>query len=131
MTWGGQVNVPQLRFSEPAEIDSDRIEALIDDYGSDGAERFVGRALEELAVRLNKTERAWRRGDTVRLCHGSRELADVADRIGLSGLARAATAASRIAMSGDAAAIGATVGRMLRLGEASLMTAWGLRGQSL
>lgn len=124
-------SIAKLRPDEPARVDRGRLEQLVEDYGPGGAERLMGRTLEDLAVRLNRADRAWRRGDTVRLCHGARELADVAERIGFLGLARAADVVSRVAIEGDPAALGATVGRMMRLGEASLMSAWDIRNLSL
>ncbi len=123
--------VARIRPQEFPGVDGSRLKALVDDYGEPGAERFVGRALESIAVRLSKAERAWRRGDTVRLCHGARELSAVAGQIGLTGLERVAMDVSTVAISGDVAALGATVARMVRLGESSLMSAWKLDGQSV
>ena len=123
--------VARIRHQEFAGLDVTRLKTLVDDYGESGAERFVGRALESIAVRLSKAERAWRRGDTVRLCHGARELSDVAGQIGLTGLERVAMDVSTVAITGDVVALGATVARMLRLGESSLMSAWNIDGQTM
>lgn len=127
----GVTEVAKMRLSETARVDRERLEALVEDYGSQGAERFLGRALEQLALRLNRAERAWRRGDLVRLCHGARELSDVAERVGFVGLARVAGTVSRLAMGGDPVALAATVSRMLRVGEASLMSSWEVSDLSL
>lgn len=110
-------------------MDVERLQALVDDYGEPGAERFVGRALESIAVRLGKAERAWTRGDTVRLCQGAREISDIAGQIGLTSLEQVAMDVSKVAISGDHVALSATLARMVRLGENSLMTAWDIDGQ--
>ena len=120
--------VSRIRHREVARLDADRLQHLVEEYGEPGAERFVGRALEAIAVRLSKAERAWRRGDSVRLCQGARELSDIAGQIGLPSLQRVAMDVSRVAIAGDSAALGATVARMVRLGESSLMAAWELDG---
>ncbi len=123
--------VAQISHFEPARMDRDRLLKLFADHGQPGAERLIGRTLEDLAVRLNRVERSWKDSDQVRLCHGARELSEVAMHIGLVSLARAALAASRAATAGDHAAMGATVARMMRLGEASLMSVWDLRDLSV
>ena len=114
----------RIRPVETARVDRGRLEALVQDYGTQGAERLMGRTLEEIAVRLNRIERFWRQEDHVRLCHGARELSDVADRVGLVGVAAASATVSGVAMTGDSAALGATVCRLLRVGEAALMSVW-------
>lgn len=121
--------VSRLHHAEAARVDRGRLVALVHDHGPQGAERVMGRAMETLAVRLNKAERVWRRGHVVDLCRDAGALAKVADDVGLVGLAEVARVVSGLAMSGDAAAIGATVARMMRIGEASLMNVWDLGDQ--
>lgn len=117
-------DVSRIRPFEPVRVDRDRLETLVADYGPQGAERLIGRTLEDIAVRLNRADRAWRNDDHVSLCAGARELSDVASRVGLDGLSRTAGNVSQVAMTGDQAALASTVARMMRIGEASLMSAW-------
>ncbi len=123
--------VAQISHYEPARMDRDRLLKLFSDHGQPRAERMIGRMLEDLAVRLNRAERSWQAGDQAHLSRGARELSDVAMNVGLVSLANAALATSRAAAAGDYAAMGATVARMMRLGEASLMSVWDLRDQSV
>ena len=123
--------VSRLRHAEAARVDRARLEALVFDHGPQGAERLMGRTLEDLAVRLNRADRAWRKGQPSALCRDARALADVAEDVGLVGLAQVARVVGDLVPTGDSAAIGATVARMMRIGEASLMSAWDLDGQTL
>lgn len=120
-------DVATIRLTEAAGLDRDRLADLLGEMGEPAAERLIGRSLEDLAVRLNRAERAWTRGDHVRLCHGTREMAEVAQRIGLTTFARSAVNVSQVAMTGDHAALAATVARLIRVGEASLMSVWDMR----
>ncbi|MEM9343249.1 MAG: hypothetical protein AAGA87_09400 [Pseudomonadota bacterium] len=124
-------NVTRLRVNEAARLDTDRLESLVLEYGEPGAERFLGRTLEDIAVRLNRVERSWRRKDMVRLCHGARELSGVAEMVGLTTLARAAENASSAAISGDLAAMASTMSRLSRIGEVSLISIWDQQDQSI
>lgn len=123
--------VAQLTLAEAVRVDRDRLEKLVDEYGTHGAERLVGRLLEELAVRLNQTERAWHAGDLGQLHDGALDLSGLADRLGLLGLARSAASVAEVSLRDDPAALGATVARMMRVGEASLMSAWNLNDMTL
>ena len=120
--------VARIRHVEAARLDRSALERLVREHGEEGAERLVGRALECIAVLLNRVERAWRTGDAKRIWRDTIEIAAHAEEIGLSSLHRVAGDVVGCIETGDPAALGATVGRMIRLGEASLMTAWNLDG---
>lgn len=118
--------VGRLRHSETACLDRDRLEELVIELGEPGAERYVGRALDTIAVRLNRCERARRSGDMARLITSAEELAGCAQQIGLVTLERVARDVILTARRGDEASLAATLSRMVRIGEASLMSAWDL-----
>lgn len=107
-------------------MDRARLAALVCELGEPGAERLVGRALDTIAIRLNRCERAWRSGDFARLIASAEDLATCADQIGFVTLERVAQDVISTASSGDTAALGATLARMVRIGEASLLSAWDL-----
>ncbi len=121
----------RLRHCETARLDRERLETLIIELGEPGAERLVGRALDTIAVRLNRCERAWRTGDTDRLVTSADDLATCAERIGLVTLERVARDVISSADCGDGPALGATLARLVRIGESSLMSAWDLGDLSL
>ena len=116
----------RLRHTETARLDRDCLERLVTELGEPGAERLVGRALDTIAVRLNRCERAWRSGDIPRLVTSAEDLAKCAERIGLVTLDRVARDVILAANRGDDPALGATLSRLVRIGEASLMSAWDL-----
>lgn len=123
--------VARLRHCETTRLDRVRLEMLVVELGEPGAERLVGRALDTIAVRLNRCERAWRSGDRGRLVTSAEDLSKCAERIGLVTLDRVARDVIGSARAGDDAALGATLARLVRIGEASLMSAWDLGDLSL
>ncbi len=118
--------VGRLRHYETARFDRIRLEELILELGEPGAERLVGRALDTIAVRLNRCERAWRSDDHERLISSADDLAKCAERIGLVTLDRVARDVILATRASDSPALGATLARLVRVGEASLMSAWDL-----
>lgn len=114
----------KLRHIEPARLDRIRLEEIVSEYGETGAERLVGRALDTIAIRLNRCERAWRANDHAEIQAAADDLLTYAVQIGLVSLERAAANVVDAARTGEPAAVGATVARMVRIGEASLMCAW-------
>ncbi len=123
--------VSRLRHVDHAGLDCGRLEEILLTYGEAGAERFLGRTLEDVAVRLNRLERAWRRNDAKLLARGALDLAQVAESIGLVSLGHAARNVGTTATSGDPVAQSATVCRMIRVGEASLMRIWDIRDETV
>lgn len=124
-------NISQMRLRDVARVDCGRLEELIRDLGDQGAEQAMARALEEIAIRLNRLDRCWRRGDRVRLGRGALDLADVAGRVGLVGLSRCSETVGKLSLDADDVTLSATQARMMRVGEASLMSAWDIRNMSV
>ncbi|MEM1064331.1 MAG: hypothetical protein AAF771_05565 [Pseudomonadota bacterium] len=120
--------VSHLHHLEPPRFDSRRVAALVSEFGQAGAERLVGRALEELAVKLNRVERAHRTGDSCRLENAARELALIAGQVGLVSLSEVAHHVMVCSGQSDLTAQDAVTARLIRLGERSLMSAWELHG---
>lgn len=123
--------MPHLIPREHASLDCGRLEEILLTLGERGAERFLSRTLEDVAVRLNRIERAWARGEIAAIRRISRALSEAAGKIGLTTLSRVARDVEEVALRGDAAALAATVSRLARVGEASLMRIWDMRDESL
>jgi hypothetical protein len=124
-------DIAKLRHYEPARLDRIRLEQLIVEHGEPGAERLVGRTLDNIALRLNRCERAWRGSEDRRVCEAAEELAIYAEHIGLVSLERVALDVAAAAAVGDHVALGATLARLVRIGESSLMSAWDLTDLSI
>ncbi len=109
---------------ESVRLDPDRLEGLYLQLGERVAEDIVCRAIEELAVRLAQCERLWREGDFAGLAKNAKSLIGIADQVGMTALARVARDVNETAYGGDPVATGATLFRMVRVGERSLTAVW-------
>lgn len=116
----GGAAVLVLRPSDSFRLDPEPLVRLYADSGPDGAEDIVCRAFEEISHRLRLVARAHRTGDLVRLRSEAEGIAATALTIGLIDLAASAGHVANCAALRDPAALGATVGRLLRVGGRSL-----------
>lgn len=121
------VDICVLRQREIVRLDPDRLEELVEQLGSVGAENVVCRAMEELAVRLTHLEKVFRDEDWSALRKGARALSAIADQVGMCGLARVAGHVVDCVDSGNAVSRAATVARLMRVGEHSLTAVWDLQ----
>lgn len=117
--------------NETVRLDSGRMAGLYTQLGEIAAEDVVCRAIEELAVRLSHCERQWRASDLAALRKGARSLIAIAEQIGMTTLARVAGDVTASVDAGDDAAIGATLCRLVRIGERSLTAVWDLQDLSV
>ncbi|MGI9370607.1 MAG: hypothetical protein ACR2O2_17390 [Ruegeria sp.] len=113
-----------LEQVETVRLDMDRLGALQRQFGDRSAEDILCRATEELAVRLSDCERFWRQHDWASLRKTVRSLGPMAEPIGMTGLARVARDVTETLDAGDMVAAGATLFRLVRVGERSLTAVW-------
>jgi len=120
-------HVLKIRLSETVKVDQDRLGALYAQLGEAAAEDVVCRAMEELALRLSHCRRLHGAGqwDEMRKC--TRSLIAISDQIGMLVLARVAGDVIETLDNGDIPATGATLARLLRIGEQSLTAIWDLQ----
>lgn len=116
--------VLNLIQTEQVRLDPDRLEGLYQQLGERTAEDIVCRAIEELAVRLTQCERMWRDEKMAPLAKNARSIIAIADQVGMTALARVASDVSDTAKAGDVVATGATLFRLVRIGERSLTAVW-------
>lgn len=119
--------IAQLKPTEQVRVDPDQLSGLYADLGEIAAEDIVCRAMEELALRLAHCERLYRNEEWSELRKSSRSLIAIADQIGMSKLARVANDVTNCIDDKDTAALAATLGRLLRIGEGSLTAIWDLQ----
>ena len=138
MPWGRNLigvsvvaTVFTLDQNETVRLDPDRLGGLYHQLGETGAEDVVCRAIEELAVRLSHCERLWRQQDHVGLRKCTKSLIAIADQIGMIALARVAGDVTLAIDNADTPAVGATLFRLLRVGERSLTAVWDLQDLSI
>jgi len=113
-----------LRHEEVVRLDFDRLEQICDRLGHAGGEVAICAAVEDLASLLVGAANAWRRADLDTLDLGARQIAGIADRIGMTALARVAGNVAGLCTTMDDAALSACVARMTRLGDESLAALW-------
>lgn len=123
--------VSALRHEEGVRLDPDRLGALYAELGHVAAEQVICRAMEELAVRLADMQRFLAAADHAAMVRSGRMLAKVADQIGMTSLARVAAAVCDCAGRRDPAAVGATMARLVRIGDRSLTAVWDLQDLSV
>lgn len=116
-----------LEQKESVRLDPERLGGLYRQLGEVAAEDMICRAIEELALRLTHCETLWRRQDSPGLRKAARSLIAIADQIGMTTLARVAADVTTAADANDAAALGATLFRLMRIGEKSLTAVWDLQ----
>jgi hypothetical protein len=123
-----------LRHDEGVRLQVERLVALYAEHGHARADRLVGRAIEELAVRIADMHRhAETPGETTAraLVAASEELVRIALDIGMISVARVARDAARATRAGDATAQAAILARLMRIGDRSLTVVWDLQDLTL
>lgn len=138
MPWGQRVTgvnvvakVFELIQSENVRLNPDRLDGLYQQLGEINAEDVVCRAIEELAVRLAHCERLWRQQNWNDMRKCARSLIAISDQIGMTTLARVANDVTSAIDAADVPATGATLFRLIRIGERSLMAVWDQQDLSL
>nr|WP_174822964.1 hypothetical protein [Ruegeria arenilitoris] len=105
-------------------MDPDRLNGLYRQLGDRNAVDVLCRTVEELAVRLSNCERLWRQRDWAGLRKCAKSLVAISEQVGMTALARVAGDVARTVDAGDAVATGATLSRLIRVGERSLTAVW-------
>lgn len=123
--------ITQLRIDETVRLDRDRLEHLYMQLGPNGAEGVVSRAMEELAVRLAKASKCFKRGDIEELRRTTKSMVAISDQIGMAAFARVAGDVQSLCDGQDGAALAACMARLERIGENSLMAIWDLQDLSV
>lgn len=113
-----------LEQKESVRLDPDRLNNLYHQLGDRNALDVLCRTVEELAVRLSNCERFWRQRDCAGLRKCARSMVAIADQIGMTALARVASDVAQTVDADDKVATGATLGRLIRVGERSLTAIW-------
>ena len=118
-----------LRPVEPARLDTHRIAEIVARLGPRGADDMISRAMEELAVLLARIHKAYGRRALHEVSEAAREIDRLAGHVGMPVLARVARDVARLSRRGgdDGTALAATIARLGRVGEDSLMGIWDIQ----
>jgi hypothetical protein len=123
--------VKKLRPEGVVRVDKERLEQLYAQLGASGADGVVSRAMEELAVRLAKVDSCYKKGQLEDMQRAARSMIAISEQIGMETFARVAADVNTLATLDDGTALAATVDRLMRIGENSLLAVWDLQGASV
>jgi len=120
-----------MQYQEPVRLDRSQLEVLYQSLGPVGADRVVAQALEELGQTLALASARYRAGEIELLRGAVKNLIALAQQVGMTLLARVARDVLELSRTYDAAAFGATMARLERIGEGSLVAVWDLQDLSI
>ncbi|WP_417250420.1 hypothetical protein [Celeribacter sp.] len=123
--------VRKLRPDAAVTVDRERLDQLYVRLGTSGADGVVSRAMEELAVRLARVAKCHEKGDLAELRRAARSMVAISEQIGMMTFAAVAKDVSGLALTDDGTALAATVERLTRIGENSLLAIWDIQGASI
>jgi hypothetical protein len=123
--------VAMLAYSEPVRVESEQLDGLYSQLGTSGAEDVVCRAMEEIALRMNRMLRQFVDQELEDLRKNARSLVAISQQIGLIGLADVAGDVTKCIDDGDQVALAAVVHRFVRVGDRSLSAIWDLQDISI
>lgn len=98
--------------------------------GVRGANELVSRAMQELAVQLAKVHNAVGQNRLSDVHAAARNIEKVCSQVGLKTLGRVGGDVARLSASNDSTAFAASVARLARIGELSLVAVWELQDLS-
>ena len=120
-------NIVHLRLEEPVRLDRDQLEILVLQMGPQGADQLVNHAMEELAILMARLERHHQDGTLEEVQTGVKALVAIAQKIGMTTLARVGRDVLTLITGHDSNAYCAALARLVQIGESSLVAVWDLQ----
>ncbi|MFV2035143.1 MAG: hypothetical protein ACC631_08555 [Halocynthiibacter sp.] len=124
-------DIANLELEEVVRLNPDRLTELYVRLGDHGAEEVICRAMEELAVLLADIQAVFAEVSPEILQKAAVGVAELAEHVGLTSLARVALDVDYCLHMGNVTAISATMARMIRIGKKSLTAVWDSRDMSM
>jgi hypothetical protein len=122
--------VTPLRPEEPARFNPDTLESLCRRIGETRAEAEVARALERISTTLAALDTLEEEADSTLMAATLRSLVRDADMIGMVTLARVSRNVLACLGTSDSRAYSATLARLSRVGDRSMLSVWELEDLS-
>ncbi len=123
--------VVKLCHRETVRLDRAQLERIYVQWGPVRADKEVNQALEELAIGMADVQKAHRQGQADQLCEQLRQLIAIANKLGLTSLGRVARDVLDLSAGSDLPAFNATVARLGRISERSLIAVWDIQDMSI
>ena len=120
-----------LSHVEKVYVDSELLSDMATKMGEVGADQKVTQAMEKSMSCLCSIQKAVSLGkmdDLIRLSH---ELTVIAGNVGMTSYANVAADVHQCAVDGNSVALSATLARLHRIGDRSIMAVWGLEDVSV
>lgn len=120
-------NIVELVPCETVRLDPGRLRLLYRKLGEVDADNFVCHSIEEIALRLAHCESLWRRGKWTELHQCAKSVMELSGRVGMTSMAIVASDLIGAIRACDEPAVGATLWRLGRIGERSLIEVWDIQ----
>ena len=123
--------IVNLNVRESVRLDRAQLERMYVQWGPVRADKEVNQALEELAIGMADVQKSHRQGRHEDLRDHVRDLSGIANRIGMTSLGRVARDVLDLSTANDIPAFNATVARLGRISERSLIAVWDIQDMSI
>lgn len=121
-----RMQVCRLQLNEIVGLEFERLERIWKRLGPEDGELVLGAAMEDLATLLHEVMLAWEMSDVTAIRMRAFSIQGLGDRLGMPLVSHVASDVIALTTrhTGDAAALAATVARLQRIGEQSLVAIW-------
>lgn len=120
-------SIAVLRCRETFAMDPAPLMALFAEMPEREAEAMICRALEDIALRLDRLQDCRSSGQFAAVPHSARRIGAIASQIGLTSIATAADHVGSAADMQSGVALGATLARLERAFDMAVSQVWGYR----
>lgn len=120
----GAPRITVLRCRDQFDLDPDPVLTFAQSHSPDEVEEMIYRALEDVAVRLDRLQAARATGAFEHMCAPARRIAVIAGGLGMTDVAQAARHVGCAAEGGSAVAVAATLARLERSFDAGISAVW-------
>lgn len=123
--------IEHLQSKETVRLDHVQLEELYLQLGPSGADKIVNQSLEELAIGLSLIKQTHTAGRVAETKEHVQNLVGIAQKLGMTTLARICLDALDLLGTTDIPAAAAVLARLNRIGEGSLIAVWDLQDMSV
>lgn len=112
---------------ESARLDAEQLERLYTTLGEVEADNVLSRAMEEMALRIEQSEKLFDAGNSSEMRRTICSLIRIADQVGMHTVSRVSGDVLVCLDRGDWISLGATFARLVRCSDQSLTAIWDLQ----
>jgi hypothetical protein len=122
--------ITMLHREEPLTLDPERLAALCLEIGEARVPEVLSRDMQELSETITRARGLLRAGLLSQLASCAGRVGQIAEPMGLGGLARVAADVAALSATGDDVALAAALARLERIANQSLRLVWMLHDMS-